>query len=188
MSENLDATTEARMADVGRKNAAAELAQTTLAAAIADGKVVPAEIDSGRYVAFIAPIEKNTRILITTGKPISFPDKDSPRGQKMVERDGDVWVEFHDGIIVLDTKDETDLQRVNWCLANPSICRDATDPMTEAWSVLKEGQSPLAWRDSIIAQSMDVDKALRGDPAGFSRAGSAAERARKSVAEANASA
>jgi len=188
MTDNLDETTEARLADAARKNTVVEQAQTALKKAIDEGKVVVDDIEKGRYVAFVAPVEKNTRFLIKAGKPVSFADKDSPRGQKMVGRDGDLWVEFHDGILVLDTDDETDCLKVLWCVEHKAVCRDANDPLTEAWLVLKEGQSPLAWRDAVISQSMDVDKALQGDPAGFSRAGSAAERARKHVAEANASA
>lgn len=189
MAENIDETTAARLASAQPKVQQFEQIQAALKKAVESGVVAdPQRSDPapGRYVAFLSPVEKNTRFLIKGGKVVSFPDKDSPRGQKEVGRDGDLWVEFHDGIGIFDTEDAADRARIEWCAANPAICRDVSDPMTEAWAELKQGQQPLAWRDAVIARSMDIDAALRGDPSGYARAGSQADRARKQVAEANA--
>lgn len=185
MPENIDETTQARLADTERKNRAAEAAQVTLQKIATDGAVV-AEEEPDRYIGFYAPVEKNTRVLVQAGKELSFPDKDSPRGRKLVEREGDIFVEFHDGVVVLDTEVAEDLVRLKWCLEHPETCRPTADPMTEAWAVLKEGQQPLAGRDAVIAQSMDVDRVIKGDPAGFAKPNSTLERVRSQLAQANA--
>lgn len=188
MPENIDAATEARLADVHAKNEVAAHAQETLSKLIESGALKESEAPvKGRFVAFLAPVEKNSQFLIQAGKVVSFPDKDSPFGQKLVHRDGDIFVAFHDGIAVFDLTDEEDVKRALWCEQNPNVCRNVSDPMTEAWAELKAGQQPLAGRDAVIPQSLDVDRALLGDPSGYSRVGSQAQRAREQLAESNAS-
>lgn len=150
------------------------------------GADIAAKAERLGKVAFVAPVQRWYRVLVNPNntKPVSFPDKDSPRGQKMVERDNDVFLEFKDGIAVLDPNDAEDILRIEWCEAHEDVCRNANDPMTEAWASMKEAQTATAQRDPILPPSMDINAALRGDPAGYSQPGSTVERAKESLANA----
>lgn len=169
--------TPEQRANALREAARAQQIQETLVNALPKSGTVSEE-EKG-YIVFLAPTEKNTEYLIQPGKPLSFPDKDSPRGQKMVEREGDVFVRFVDGFAAFDSRTEDGVACIKWCYAHPDICRDALDPMTEAWVMFKEGQTPLANREAIIPKGMNVDAALRGDPSGYARTGSMVDRAKK---------
>lgn len=140
-------------------------------------------LSAGGKVAYIAPVNRWYRVLTNPKdtKPVSFPDKDSPRGQKMVERDNDIFLEFRDGMVILDPNDEEDAVRIAWCEANPEICRNARDPMTEPWAAMKEAQTAYAHRDPVLSPSMNVEAALRGESGGWKQGGSTTERAIQSL-------
>lgn len=186
MSETFEVT-DAERSDFDRAQAITAAAGQKIADLAAEGKIETAPRNPN-LVAFIAPVERNLRKLVQIGKPVSFVDKDSPRGQKMVERDGDIFLEFKEGLVILDRRNDEDQVRIKWCEENPDVCRNARDPMTEAWAAMKMGQQPLNWRDAVLPRSMDVDKALRGDPAGYAQSGSLVDQANKYLDEAEASA
>jgi len=174
----------ARLPEVAAKQEAIRTAQEQLDQVIQKADL--SEETKGRYVAYIAPVAKNRRFLVAAGAVLAFPDKDSPVGRKMVEREGDVWIQFRDGLVVLDREDPNFQVLNTWCESRPDICRNAMDPMTEAWAAMKEGQLDLRHRDAVIAKSLDVDAVLKGDARGFTRAGSPTTKAREYVEQANA--
>ena len=101
----------------------------------------------------------------------------------MYEREGDVWVEFIDGIVVLSETENT--VEIKWCEDNPAICRDISDPMTEAWAYMKEMQVPTANQEARLPVSIDVEAILRGDARGSKTPHSSVTRARDRVASMN---
>lgn len=164
-----------------KRAAAVERAQAALAAMADAGMIAKGESDD-TVVAYVAPVEKNTRFLVKPGTPLTVNDPNSPRGKRMYEREGDVWVEFTAGICVL-TKGEDD-EKIAWCDAHPEICRSAADPMTEAWVYMKEMQIATANRDATLPASIDVEALLRGDPRGSKVAHETVTRARDRAASA----
>lgn len=176
MSETLEATAEEREASLAAR-AAQAAAAANFAEAVASGQVAPAE-PTGR-VAFVAPVEANTKYIVKAGKPLAFPDKDSPRGQKMVEREGDIVVQFHDGLLVLDPAEEGFEEQLAWCEAHPEVCRNVSDPMAEVWFNMKQAQLDMSNREATMPKGVDIEAALRGDPRGYSTPGSITDRARK---------
>jgi hypothetical protein len=160
--------------------AAMERAQAVIAEKLATGKVEGFEDRPGKVIqrAFIAPVEKNTRYLIGSGKINQIVDPNSPTGKRDTFRDDEVWVEFHDGLVVFDPV--TEAVKIAWCEKNPEICRDIQDPLTEAWAFMKEAQQNLAGREAVLPQSLNIDAALQGRPGGVPHTG--VQRAREYVA------
>jgi hypothetical protein len=113
-------------------------------------------------------VEKNTEFLAVPGKMVQFPDKDSPSGTRDARRDGDVWVKFTNG--VLCTKDPV---QIAWCEKNPEVCRDANDPRTKAWAILKEGQVATASREATTDPRLNIDELIDGAGAAAAAAASA---------------
>ncbi len=142
---------------------------------------------------FVSPLEPNTTFLVKPGKMLSFPDPNSPRGKKDMEREGDVWAEFHSGICA--TRDD---EVIEWCEAHSGdadlhtlyhskmaedgtkrvsarecgvdvgLCRDIDWPATPGWAELKSLQMPTARRGASLPATMDVDKLFARIPAGVS--------------------
>jgi len=123
-------------------------------------KPLPTKVADEGYRTFIAPIEKNTRFLAKAGEVVWFRDQTAPLGRRDISREGDVTVQFTNGI--LTTKDP---DIIEWCEANPDICRDAADPRTKVWADLKERQIATASREPLLERSLDVDELVYGDPA-----------------------
>lgn len=138
-----------------------------------------------KTVAFFAPVEKNTRYLVKAGEPEVIKDPNSPRGTRMTERFGDVWLQFIDGIAVLNMEDKEDQQRIEWCASHPEICRNIEDPMTEAWAYMKELQKPTSWRDATLNPNINIERLLQGDAGGNTVRHSTVDHAREQVAKAN---
>lgn len=116
--------------------------------------VEPIEEETRRkYRVFVAPIHKNARFLVKPGKLVQFRDPNSPTGTRDARRDGDVWAVFAGGVLVTDNP-----TIIAWCEKSTEICRDADDPRTEAWAMLKEGQVPTSTRDPLINPKLDVDQ------------------------------
>jgi hypothetical protein len=173
---NLDQDTAEKATKAAQKAAAMERAQAALASNLAAGVGIgDAESD---VRAFVAPIEKNTRFLVKAGTPLTVNDPNSPRGKRMYEREGDVWVEFIDGIVVLNPEDTL---AIAWCEENPAICRDIFDPMTEAWAYMKEMQVPTANQEARLPGSIDVEAILRGDARGSKTPHQSVQRAKDRV-------
>lgn len=135
--------------------------------------------------AFFAPVDKNTRFLVKEGKYESIKDPNSPRGTRLTERDGDIWLQFIDGIAVMDTTKAEDQVRLAWCEANPAICRDIEDPMTEAWAYMKELQYPTATHDSRLSPNINIERLLTGDPSGNTVRHRTVDHAREQVSKMN---
>jgi hypothetical protein len=180
MSDNIPVLPDTPRIDTERL-AKIEKAQVAVAALTEAGLTsAPADASSPRVIAFVAPVEKNTRFLVTAGKPLTVNDPNSPKGKRMYEREGDVFVEFVSGICVL-TPGVNDVE-IAWCNAHPEICRDASDPMTEAWLYLKEQQVATASKDAGLPSSIDIEALLRGDARGSKVAHETAQRARERAA------
>lgn len=174
LTDNLDEQVEGARGKAVEKAAAMERAQSIIKAAHEAGAVPITDEAPTNRRCFIAPIEKNTRFLVASGKVNQIRDPNSPTGMRDTFRSDEVWVEFHDGIAVFEPEQETEIA---WCEANPAICRDIQDPMTEAWAFMKEAQTPLANRDAVLPQNMNVDAALVGRPGGVGHG--AVQRARE---------
>lgn len=181
LETNLDEVTEANRAKAMESAAAMERAKAVIAEKMATGSVALDNDSKGDKVpqrAFIAPVQKNTRYLIGAGKINQIVDPNSPTGKRDTFRDDEVWVEFHDGLVVY-TPGEDDKQ-IAWCEAHPETCRDIQDPLTEAWAFMKEAQQNLAGREAVLPQSLDIDAALMGRPGGAPHSG--VQRAREHLA------
>jgi hypothetical protein len=161
---------------------AAEAAGAGLDAAIAAGKVKPAEKPAGTVV-FVAPVERNTRILVnpTERKIRVINDPQSPTGQRQMESSGDVWLEFQEGICMVDTTTEDGAKQFAWASAHPEICRDIDQPMTAAWVQMKEAQTPTARREASLPTGLDVDRLLGGDSSAMRSGNVTADRARQAL-------
>lgn len=175
---DLDAENAAKAGKQAEKAAAMARAQTAIAERLVSGPAAVAPVEGEKLRAFVAPVEKNTRFLVVAGKPLTVNDPNSPRGKRMYEREGDVWVEFTDGLCVL-TPDQT--QELAWCESNPEICRDVSDPMTEAWAYMKEMQVPTASQDARLPASINIEAILRGDSSGSQAPHQTVQRARERV-------
>lgn len=138
---------------------------------------MPEEEKKGKRV-FIAPIEKNTKFLVKAGTMVRFRDPNSPTGMRDAAREGDIWAQFSNGVIVSDVPEV-----IEWCLAHPEICRPADDPRAAAWAQLKERQQPTAEREAQLDPAFDVDATIYGEerdrPLFPVKEGSLADRARK---------
>jgi len=130
---------------------------------------------------FISPQHPNTSFLVKGGTVVSFRDPNSPTGKRDVSRDGDIWAEFHNGVLATD-----DPEVIAWCEAHGpyadahvayhkekgtdprrcqvrvGLCCDASNPMAEAWAEFKAAQVPLANREATMPPGIDVDKILTG--------------------------
>ena len=163
----------------GSDDLAIDLAAARVAEAMAAGRR-----------AFIAPVHKNTKFLIEPGKPtITAAGSDMPAVAGMnypqgteIRRLGDVFIQFVGGICILDPDDPHYSRQLQWCEEHPEIARDAKDPTTDTWAVMKEGQTPLKDREPGFDPSVDVDAVMRGDMSSFARAGSIAAQARAILA------
>ncbi len=106
----------------------------------------------------------NTRILVNPdGAKVvnASPVAGAPLGLiPSVRRDGDIWADFTEGVLV--TKDP---QVIAWCEANAKICRDASDPRTKMWVQMKNMQTQTPSRDVTLDPTIDVDAELF--PEGF---------------------
>ncbi len=131
---------------------------------VASGKVDLSTTEHGNYRAFVAPVEKFTKFLVKAGKSKSIRDPNSPTGQRDVSREGDIFVEFQDGIAVFNADDPTDMVKIAWCVDNPKVCRDIDDPYTEAWAYMKELQQETSTAGKRLPESINLDGILRGDP------------------------
>ena len=135
-----------------------------LSGLVASGAVDLTADTPGNYRAFIAPVEKFTRFLVKAGKPKAIRDPNSPTGERLVSRDGDIFVEFQDGIAVFNVDDTEDAVKISWCVEHPKICRDIDDPFTEAWAYMKEMQQETSTAGKRLPESIDLEAILRGDP------------------------
>jgi len=136
-----------------------------LADLVTSGKVdLESDIPTGNYRAFVAPVDKFTKFLVKAGKIRSIRDPNSPTGQRDVARDGDIFVEFQDGIAVFSADDTSDMVKIAWCEAHPKICRDIDDPYTEAWAYMKELQQETSTAGKRLPESINLEGILRGDP------------------------
>jgi len=106
----------------------------------------------------------NTKILVNPkGAKVvnAAPVAGAPLGLiPSIRRDGDIFANFTEGVLV--TKDP---QVIAWCEANPSICRDASDPRTRMWVSMKNMQTQTPSRDVTLDPTIDVDAELF--PEGF---------------------
>jgi hypothetical protein len=169
LDDNLDEITEAQRGKVAQSAAAMEKAKAIIAEKLASGVVTVPEEDADNRRCFIAPVEKNTRYLVSAGKINHIVDPNSPTGRRDTYRNDEVWVEFHDGLVVLEAG--TDDKQIEWCEANPAICRDIMDPMTEAWAFMKEAQEDLAYRERVLPKNLDIDASLMGRAGGVPHSG-----------------
>lgn len=182
LNDNIDEQGEATKAKARESAAAMERAQAVIAEKLASGPIADGSISSQSNLrAFIAPVEKNTRYLISSGKINQIVDPNSPTGKRDTFRDDEFWVEFHDGLVVLSP--ETEAKQIAWCEGHPTICRDIQDPLTEAWAFMKEAQLDLAGRERVLPKNLDVDAALTGRPGGVPHGG--VQRAREHLQLAN---
>lgn len=157
-----------------------------LANLVTSGQVDLAVETPGNYRAFVAPVEKFTRYLVKAGTPKAIRDPNSPTGERLVSRDGDIFVEFQDGIVVLNADDETDAVKIAWCEAHGAVCRDIDDPFTEAWAYMKELQQETARVEKRLPESVNLEAILRGDTKGSRVPHDAVNRARTSKDRMNA--
>ncbi len=99
----------------------------------------------------------NKRFLVTPGKVATFPlQPGMPPGITPVgRRDGDIWAQFVNGVLVTDDADV-----IAFCLAHPQVCRDANDVRTPGWAALKELQVKLNNREVALPKDMDVDSMM----------------------------
>jgi len=143
---------------------------------------MPEEVRQGKVV-FVAPVEKNTRFLVKAGKMVRFRDPNSPSGYRDAAREGDIWAQFSNGVLVTDVPEV-----IAWCLENKEICRPADDPRTAAWAQLKEKQVPTAESPPQIDPGFDVEGTIFGEETGKPlfpvKEGSLVERARKAAEQA----
>ena len=168
--EERDALAESQQ---GRREAASKLE---------NADVQPAPELEG-FVSFVAAKKfANQRILVTAGKVESFPNVNSPTGKSDRRRDGDVWADFHEGVLVTDNP-----AVIAFLDESPEKYRRANDPRAASWAQLKEGQTKLAYRDPSIPVDFNVDDVVypeqSGNPAITESilAGSGASATRKAV-------
>jgi|SRR3990170_2555228 len=125
------------------------------------------------FRCFVAPAHKNSKFLARPGK---FVRANPAQGRPLDERDGDIWVEFTGGYVILGDPDA-----ISWCEERPHICRDVMDPKTEAWAALIEGQLNTSTRQPSIPTTLDVDAVLRGEVTELGQADSLVSRARAAL-------
>ena len=158
-------------------------AQDRIQAALVQGEVTAADDGTGRKVrAFVAPVEKNTKYLVKKGDVVLKKNPASPDGEGAAHRKGDVYVEFIDSICVLDEAEPDFEVKLEWCESHPKICRNITDPFTEAWAYFKGLQVETAYQDRRLPQNVDIERLLAGDASGNAVKHSAVERARQRAA------
>jgi len=165
-------------AQIAARNEVTAKAAEGMKAARKEGRV-PDPIPGLRV--FISPQHPNTSFLIKAGTVISFRDPNSPTGKRDTAREGDIWAEFHSGVLATDDPEViawceahgpyadlhvayhkekgTDLRQ---CQAQVGLCCDASNPMAEAWAEFKSAQIPLANREATMPPGIDVDKILTG--------------------------
>ena len=131
--------------------------------------------------AFVFPLHINFKQLVRAGTEPSFELQARNPGTYS-RRFGDVWLHVQGGILIIDPDTEEGALQLEWCEANPSICRDAMEPQTEIWAALKEAQTPTPRKEPSLPQNIDVDKVMAGDMSGFMEAESIAARARRMLA------
>lgn len=155
-------------------------AQNRVQAMIDAGEIAAAPDNSGRKVrAYVAPVERNTRYLVKAGEPVAIRDPNSPTGERLTQRKGDIFVDFVDGICVLDDSDPDFVLKADWCDAHSALCRDITDPFTEAWAYMTELKHETSSQSARLPKDINIEKILRGDPSGNVVPHSTVERARE---------
>ncbi len=120
--------------------------------------VTVSEEEADKFVTFYAARQyRNARFLAKHGKVITFPVQPGmPPGVTPVgRREGDVWVQFNNSVLVSD-----DPIIIEWCRAHKQVCRDANDPRTAGWAALKEMQVNLANREIMLPGDVNVDDML----------------------------
>lgn len=120
---------------------------------------------------FVAPAHLNEKVLVKAGVVKMRSNPGSPMDMA-VQRDGDIWARFQDGILVTE-----DPLIIAWCVAHPEFCRDAADPQTKAWAILVEAQTETSSRDSRLPKNMDIGRLLAGDVTALAPEGSIVDRA-----------
>jgi len=139
---------------------------------------------------FVSPAHKNEKFLVQAGKIVQAAPNSFSGGLPIdLRRDGDVWAEFHDGILLTE-----DPVVIAWCEANdgspipaiteddevtyePDICKDAEDPQARAWVALKENTLETSTKTASLPRDMDVGKVLRGEVEAISTGNSLVDRA-----------
>ncbi len=157
-------------------------AADALKKAISEGKVVESGPTGNRV--FVAPKERNTAFLVnaTNRKLRQIPDQNSPTGLRdMARLEEDIFLRFQEAICIITPDEPGAAEKIAWAESHPSICRDAADPLTEAWVLLMEGQVPTSRRDPTIPTGLDVDKLLSGDPRAARSKGDTATRAQQAL-------
>lgn len=107
------------------------------------------------YTTYVsARTHANSRFLVTPGKLVTGPlHPGVPLGMTPAShREGDVWAQFSNGVLVTD-----DPTVISWCEAHPKVCRDARNPLTQAWAAIKEMQARVNNRDAVLDGSLDAD-------------------------------
>lgn len=140
------------------------------------------EADPNAPRQFLAPVHPNTRFLVRKGKNVEAPFQLGSLGLKpVINRDGDLWVEFHSGVAstndpeILDWliahsgdpkvhaayhagKGESNMA----CEAPVGLCREQ-GPGIDVWAELKAGQEPTATKPATISRDIDIDAFMNGD-------------------------
>lgn len=145
------------------------------------GKIETPALPEGTRT-FMAPTAPNSRFLAVRGRTITAPFQSGVLGlQPDMRRDGDVWVEFIQGVCTTD-----DPMQVAWLEAHSGIpemhaayhkhfgedpaqcntplglCREQ-GPGMDVWAELKAGQHATSSRPATISSEIDIDAFMRGD-------------------------
>lgn len=110
------------------------------------------------YRGFVAPVERNTRFLAVRGEVVQLRDQNSATGKRDTQRQGDKWVEFHNGSF---TTSDPDL--IKWCEEHPNICRDSADPKTSLWFQIRFAQTKTSRRNPSLGAEANIDAFLDGE-------------------------
>jgi len=151
------------VAEAKRQNEAIEAAQRKKRTAADVDPEPEKESDpdpSARRRVFVAPADLNGKYLAHGGTVLMQP---SPNGPWPVSRNGDIWVQFQSGIIVVDPSDPSDAVRLGWLIDHPDIARDAADPATDLWAKLIEDKHPTSHREASLPSNVNVDEILAGN-------------------------
>jgi len=117
-----------------------------------------AKVETEKRV-FVSPEQLNSEFLVVAGELVTAGANAFSGGLPIaMRRDGDVFAKFTNGILATDDPDI-----IAWCEANPDICRDAADPQTEAWAMLKDMQLETSSKESTLPRNANIDAMLRGE-------------------------
>ena len=131
------------------------------------------ELPKGTRV-FVSPAHKNCRFLAKAGTVVKQP---SPQGPWDHSRDGDVWVQFSNGYVVVTG----DKHVIAWCEAHTDVCRDAFAPETEAWAALTEATLETSTESAKLPKNTDIEKLLSGEAQGLADSDSLVSQARRAA-------